>query len=299
MNITGVNSDSSPRPVANRNTSTSMFGINANPDANSNIGPNGNLNNDGSNFVRSSARSSIPIRFHIPPSPPLNATMYSSHQMPRHAPAVPNLSIGTVPGSPVPTMTSDVGQDLAFASSSSPYIRATTSAIDNALSNERDRISKLEQHEAHFETIEEFKVALRKERHHSKQLVMELAELKSIAVASTLEAEVHEEGRINCLMRRVDGLKKEKGRIIVELEREEEMLTNTLQKKLNLVRKEKENLEEQIEREHMENARLRATVTNGPGGSGTIIEEMDDAHSLSSRAMSTDTTNTSNTAFDF
>lgn len=50
-------------------------------------------------------------------------------------------------------------------------------------------------------------------------------------------------------MRRLDGLQKEKGRIIVELEREEEMLTNTLQKKLAVVRREKALLEKQIERE--------------------------------------------------
>ena len=78
---------------------------------------------------------------------------------------------------------------------------------------------------------------------------------------SVAQAEVHEEGRINHLMRRLDTLQAEKGRIIVELEREEEMvravcgffcvyfawmltgielwqsyheqLTNNLQKKLN------------------------------------------------------------------
>ena len=48
--------------------------------------------------------------------------------------------------------------------------------------------------------------------------------MKSTAVASQAEAEVFEEGRINCLMRRLDSLQKEKGRIIVELEREEEMV---------------------------------------------------------------------------
>jgi len=60
---------------------------------------------------------------------------------------------------------------------------------------------------------------------------------------------MREEGRINSLMRRLDGLKKEKGQIIVELEREEEMLTNTLQKKLMEVRMEKAQLEKQVERE--------------------------------------------------
>lgn len=76
----------------------------------------------------------------------------------------------------------------------------------------------------------QYQAALKRERQHSKDLVRELAVLKSIAVASTLEAEVHEEGRINCLMRRLDGLQKEKGRIIVELEREEEMVSPCLSK---------------------------------------------------------------------
>jgi len=102
----------------------------------------------------------------------------------------------------------------------------------------------------------EYKAALKKERRYSKNLVGELAALKSVAVTSTLEAEINEEGRINCLMRRLDVLQKEKGRIIVELEREEEMLTNTLQKKLNGVRREKEELERQIEKEHLIKARL-------------------------------------------
>ena len=67
-------------------------------------------------------------------------------------------------------------------------------------------------------------MALKRERQYSKRLVGELAALKSVAVTSTLEAEINEEGRINCLMRRLDILQKEKGRIIVELEREEEMV---------------------------------------------------------------------------
>jgi predicted nuclease with TOPRIM domain len=65
---------------------------------------------------------------------------------------------------------------------------------------------------------------------------------------------------MNGLMRRLDTVQREKGRIIVELEREEEMLTNTLQRRLNEVRKEKALLEQQIEREHEEQARLARRV---------------------------------------
>jgi hypothetical protein len=247
--------------------------------------------------------SSIPARLQLSPSPQFNPNL--------HPPALPNLSLGGTPGgSPIPKA-SDIGQDSTAFASSSPYLRATKSAVDTAVSVERERIMKLEEEEASYTTIEEFKVALRRERLYSKHLVTELAALKSVAVASTLEAEVIEEGRINCLMRRLDGLQKEKGRIIVELEREEEMvsfpyfllsslysesytqyccdkflflillfifntqLTNTLQKKLNQVRREKESLEQQIEREHLVNARLRAAASSTADMPDAIVEEID------------------------
>lgn len=139
----------------------------------------------------------------------------------------------------------------------SPYMKVSKSVINSALANERERVQTLEEKESDPNiTVKELRSALRKERQYSRGLVKDLASLKSIAVASTLEAEVNEEGRINCLMRKLDGVQKEKGRIIVELEREEEMLTNTLQKKLNEVRKEKAQLEKQIEREHMLKTKL-------------------------------------------
>lgn len=214
----------------------------------------------------------IPTRLHlnptssfIPPSPPHSsrgiviphgngsgsgsANRASSISI-NGVPFVPNLTLsGTPPTTPV-----------CYTSSNSPYLKNTKSAIDAAISHERERIRALELQEVDITSVEDLKAALKKERQHSRGLVSELAHLKSVAVASTLEAEVHEEGRINCLMRRLDGLQKEKGRIIVELEREEEMLTNTLQKKLNEVRREKAQLEKQIEREHadMTNKKLES-----------------------------------------
>jgi len=188
---------------------------------------NNTLPSPGRAVIHHTSTSSIPTRLHIPPSPPFNPNLNISnqyHQRQGQLPTVPNLYIGAVPGSPIPVV-SDIGQDSTIFSTSSPYLRATKSAVDHAIANERDRISNLEQQEVNYTTIEEFKIALKKERQHSKHLVTDLAALKSIAVASTLEAEVNEEGRINCLMRRLDGLQKEKGRIIVELEREEEMVS--------------------------------------------------------------------------
>lgn len=89
-----------------------------------------------------------------------------------------------------------------------------------------------------------------------------MAAYKSMAVVTQAEAEMVEEGRINCLMRKLSHVVKEKGRVVLELEREEEMLTNTLQKKLNQVRREKAELEKQIEREHEDNLVLRAQLQN-------------------------------------
>jgi len=138
-------------------------------------------------------------------------------------------------------------------------------ASQNAISNERRRIREIEKDEHIREvngefTIDDVKLLLKKERNKCAQLLGEIAAMKSMAVASQAEAEVCEEGRINGLMRRLDLLQKEKGRIIVELEREEEMLTNTLQKKLNEVRREKAELEKQIEREHTFNLELKAKL---------------------------------------
>lgn len=91
-------------------------------------------------------------------------------------------------------------------------------------------------------------------------MVAELAAYKSMAVVTQAEAEMVEEGRINCLMRKLTSVVQEKGRVVQELEREEEMLTNTLQKKLFQVRREKAQLEQQIEKEHEDNVLLRAQL---------------------------------------
>ena len=197
---------------------------------NLNMNMNMNMNN---NHSAAAAAGQVPTRFHltptsIPPSPPIHPNNHS------HTPFVPNLNTAP-PGSPSPNdYDYDYGDDRtdpAFGSSS-PYMRATKSAVDTALANERDRIKALElQEEESFTSsgsgtvsIKQYKMALKRERQYSKRLVGELAALKSVAVTSTLEAEINEEGRINCLMRRLDILQKEKGRIIVELEREEEMV---------------------------------------------------------------------------
>mmetsp|Transcript_21777 Transcript_21777/g.33232 ORF Transcript_21777/g.33232 Transcript_21777/m.33232 type:complete len:290 (+) Transcript_21777:171-1040(+) len=160
-----------------------------------------------------------------------------------------------------------------------PPIRdAKRTAMEAAVQMERARAKDLEAQEKNM-TAEELRVALKRERAHSSKLAADLAALKSLAVSSQAEAEAHEEGRINGLMRRLEMLHHEKGRIIVELEREEEMLTNTLQKKLNEVRREKAQLEQVIEREQLSHLALKAKLANHREGSKldddnmTITEE--------------------------
>lgn len=166
----------------------------------------------------------------VPPSPPLgipivpNLNLNAVHAAAMSSPHHQHLPIP--PGSPI--LSNDFELHDPNCCPSSPYVKASKSAVETALVNERERIKILEEEEANYTTIEEFKAALKKERQYSKNIVSELAALKSIAVTSTLEAEIHEEGRINCLMRRLDILQKEKGRIIVELEREEEMVSQLL-----------------------------------------------------------------------
>lgn len=96
-------------------------------------------------------------------------------------------------------------------------------AIENASSKERQRIKLLEPSESSM-SADELRAVLKKERYRTLNIVMELASVKSLLVMNQFEAEVLEEGRVNTLMRRLDIVKAEKERIIIELEREEEMV---------------------------------------------------------------------------
>jgi len=128
--------------------------------------------------------------------------------------------------------------------------------VEAALDAERSRIKEREKKENVMDS-NQLRATLKRERARSLRLTSDLATFKSLSVKSQAEAEAHEEGLINGLLRRLECLQKEKERIIVELEQEEEMLTNTLQKKLNEVRREKALLQKQIEKEHSSNADLK------------------------------------------
>lgn len=95
--------------------------------------------------------------------------------------------------------------------------------MEAAAAKERARAKSCEEEEANLGP-DELRSVLKRERHRSARMAADLAALRASAVQSQFEAEVLEEGRINNLMRRLDVLQQEKGRIIVELEREEEMV---------------------------------------------------------------------------
>jgi glycyl-tRNA synthetase beta subunit len=95
--------------------------------------------------------------------------------------------------------------------------------MEAAVHSERMRAKEKEKEEENM-TADELKAVLKRERSRMSKISADLAALRSAAGQSQAEAEVHEEGRINNLMRRVECLQQEKGRIILELEREEEMV---------------------------------------------------------------------------
>lgn len=105
---------------------------------------------------------------------------------------------------------------------------STTAAANAALAaseHERNRAAQQQKLEESM-SAEELRSVLKRERAYSCKLAVDLATLRSAAVSSQAEAEAYEEGRINCLMRRLSSLAKEKGRLIVELEQEEEMVSH-------------------------------------------------------------------------
>ena len=104
-----------------------------------------------------------------------------------------------------------------------PEHSETHKAMEAAATKERSRTKEMEEEESALDA-DALRGILKRERARMCRITADLAGMKSTAVQSQLEAEVIEEGRINCLMRRLDTVQQEKGRIILELEREEEMV---------------------------------------------------------------------------
>lgn len=111
----------------------------------------------------------------------------------------------------------------ANANPQPPELSTEHKAMEAAAAAERTRAKELEASELEM-SADELRAVLKKERHRTAKIQADLAALRSGTVQQQFQAEILEEGRINSLMRRMDDLQEEKGRIIVELEREEEMV---------------------------------------------------------------------------
>ncbi|KAL7529194.1 hypothetical protein ACHAWF_002877, partial [Thalassiosira exigua] len=127
-------------------------------------------------------------------------------------------------------------------------------ALEEATERERSRAASLAEIEAGYETIEEYRLALARERRHSTNLARELARsdfmARYAACGAHVAEELEEEARINHLIKGIDHLKKDMNesrcRAVMELEREEERMINTLVARLEEVTREKRLLETQI-----------------------------------------------------
>lgn len=106
------------------------------------------------------------------------------------------------------------------------------------------------------ETIKSQQVVIKKlnfelemEQGHVNILRHDNQMLRQMTVDMTALAEQEEEYISNKLLKRISGLKKEKGELLIQVEQEEEYLTNTLQKKLSQLQKEKIDMENALEQE--------------------------------------------------
>ncbi|CAG8546792.1 31592_t:CDS:2 [Gigaspora margarita] len=97
--------------------------------------------------------------------------------------------------------------------------------------------------------IKKLKFELEMEQGHVNILRHDNQMLRQMTVDMHVSAEQEEEYISNKLLKRISGLKKEKGELLLQVEQEEEYLTNTLQKKLNQLQKEKIDMENALEQE--------------------------------------------------
>ncbi|KAG0081888.1 hypothetical protein BGZ92_000073 [Podila epicladia] len=87
------------------------------------------------------------------------------------------------------------------------------------------------------------------ERGHATILRHDNQVLRHMKANMHAVAEQEEENISNRLLKRISGLKKEKGELMLQVEQEEEYLTKTLQKKLSQLQKEKIDMENALEQE--------------------------------------------------
>ena len=147
--------------------------------------------------------------------------------LPRSVPVSPVNANGkpVAPIPPFPHGTFPIATEVPMPHPPEPSERQK--AMESAVAAERERAKELEPEEAKM-AADELRAVLKMERRRTAKILADLAAFKLAAVELQSEAEVIEEGRINGLMRRLDHLQHEKGRIIFDLEREEEMVSHTV-----------------------------------------------------------------------
>ncbi|KAF9279231.1 hypothetical protein BGZ68_008055 [Mortierella alpina] len=98
-------------------------------------------------------------------------------------------------------------------------------------------------------TIKKLRHEVDVERGHATILRHDNQVLRQMKANMHAVAEQEEENISNRLLKRISGLKKEKGELMLQVEQEEEYLTKTLQKKLSQLQKEKIDMENALEQE--------------------------------------------------
>lgn len=99
----------------------------------------------------------------------------------------------------------------------------TQKIAEQMAQQERQRMKEMEQEELKM-TADELRFILKQERRRMLEFAVDLAKLRSTAAHAQAESEMHEERAINGLMRKLDTLKGEKSRLMMELEREEDLV---------------------------------------------------------------------------
>ncbi|KAG0172269.1 hypothetical protein DFQ28_006742 [Apophysomyces sp. BC1034] len=153
--------------------------------------------------------------------------------------------------------------------------------IDN-LDELRAETKKLhEKYVAQEARIKKLEFELEMEQGHVNILRHDNQMLRQMTVDMTALAEQEEEYISNKLLKRISGLKKEKGELLIQVEQEEEYLTNMLQKKLSQLQKEKVDLENALEQEQeyivnklqkqLDSLRLQQTLSQSPSRSSSFV----------------------------
>ncbi|KAG0054763.1 hypothetical protein BGZ89_002559 [Linnemannia elongata] len=127
--------------------------------------------------------------------------------------------------------------------------QATAQQSDDPESLRRALAEAIEKQKQQEAVIKKLRHEVDVERGHATILRHDNQVLRQMKANMHAVAEQEEENISNRLLKRISGLKKEKGELMLQVEQEEEYLTKTLQKKLSQLQKEKIDMENALEQE--------------------------------------------------